>query len=75
MPRHRRMPGKGGVQPGEIDSIGLTGQMHGLVLLDEHDNVLRPSIIWCDQRTGEECREITEQVGTRRLIELTANRR
>jgi len=57
----------------EIDSIGLTGQMHGLVLLDEHDNVLRPSIIWCDQRTGEECREITEQVGTRRLIELTAN--
>jgi xylulokinase len=64
---------KGGVQPGEIDSIGLTGQMHGLVLLDEHDNVLRPSIIWCDQRTGEECREITEKVGARRLIELTAN--
>ncbi len=64
---------KGKVQPGEIDSIGLTGQMHGLVLLDESDNVLRPSIIWCDQRTGEECREITEQVGARRLIELTAN--
>lgn len=64
---------KGGVQPGEIDSIGLTGQMHGLVLLDEHDDVLRPSIIWCDQRTGEECREITEQVGASRLIELTAN--
>jgi len=64
---------KGKVQPHEIDSIGLTGQMHGLVLLDENDNVLRPSIIWCDQRTGEECREITEQVGARRLIELTAN--
>ena len=65
---------KGGLQPGEIDSIGLTGQMHGLVLLDEHDNVLRPSIIWCNQRTGEECREITEQhQPDRRLIELTAN--
>jgi len=57
----------------EISGIGLTGQMHGLVLLDGHDQVLRPAIIWCDQRTEEECREITTQVGARRLIELTAN--
>jgi xylulokinase len=47
--------------------------MHGLVLLDAQDQVLRPALIWCDQRTGEECREITEQVGAPRLIEWTAN--
>jgi xylulokinase len=57
----------------EIDGIALTGQMHGLVLLDRGGNVLRPSIIWCDQRTEAECREITERVGAARLIELTAN--
>jgi xylulokinase len=57
----------------EIAGIGLTGQMHGMVLLDGAGEVLRPSIIWCDQRTDEQCRAITEKVGARRLIELTAN--
>jgi len=57
----------------EIGGIGLTGQMHGLVLLDERDQVLRPALLWCDQRTEEECREITARVGAQRLIELTAN--
>ena len=57
----------------EIDGIGLTGQMHGLVLLDRGGSVLRPSILWCDQRTEVECREITETAGAARLIELTAN--
>jgi xylulokinase len=57
----------------DVTAIGLTGQMHGLVLLDDGGEILRPSIIWCDQRTGEQCREITEKVGARRLIELTAN--
>lgn len=57
----------------EITAIGLTGQMHGLVLLDAQDRVVRPAIIWCDQRTEEECREITKKVGAQRLIELTAN--
>ncbi len=57
----------------EIKCVGLTGQMHGAVLLDDRDEPLRPSIIWCDQRTGDECREITERVGARRLIELTCN--
>jgi len=57
----------------EVSAIGLTGQMHGLVLLDAQDQVVRPAIIWCDQRTDEECREITKQVGAERLIELTAN--
>lgn len=56
-----------------VSAVGLTGQMHGLVLLDAQDQVLRPALIWCDQRTGEECREITEQVGAPRLIEWTAN--
>ncbi|MGB7434585.1 MAG: xylulokinase [Candidatus Acidiferrum sp.] len=57
----------------EVSAIGLTGQMHGLVLLDADDQVVRPALIWCDQRTGEECREITNKVGAERLIELTAN--
>jgi xylulokinase len=47
--------------------------MHGLVLLDAQDRVVRPALLWCDQRTEEECREITKQVGATRLIELTAN--
>jgi xylulokinase len=58
----------------EITGIGLTGQMHGLVLLDGQGCVLRPAIIWCDQRTEQQSREITEQIGAKRLIELTANR-
>ncbi len=57
----------------EISGIGLTGQMHGLVLLDRGGCVLRPSIIWCDQRTEAECREITGAIGAASLIELTAN--
>src|SRR5271170_491284 len=65
--------GKSSTPAGDVAAIGLTGQMHGLVLLDEQDQVLRPAIIWCDQRTEDECREITAQVGAQRLIELTAN--
>ena len=47
--------------------------MHGLVMLDKDGKVIRPSIIWCDQRTGKECEQITELVGKERLIEITAN--
>ena len=64
---------RGKTAGGEISGIALTGQMHGLVLLDRGGSVLRPSIIWCDQRTEAECREITERVSAARLIELTAN--
>ena len=64
---------RGETAPREISGIGLTGQMHGLVLLDRGGRVLRPSILWCDQRTEVECREITETVGAAKLIELTAN--
>jgi xylulokinase len=54
--------------------IGLSGQMHGLVVLDENDTVLRPAILWNDQRTAAECGEIEARVGLDRLIELTGNR-
>src|SRR5438270_346195 len=64
---------RGSVKPAAIGAIGLTGQMHGSVLLDENGEVLRPALIWCDQRTGSQCRTITEHVGAKRLIELTAN--
>lgn len=64
---------RGRTSAAEIGGIGLSGQMHGLVLLGKDDEVLRPSIIWCDQRTEEECRAITDKVGAQRLIELTAN--
>ncbi len=59
---------------GETTAIGLSGQMHGLVVLDEGDRVLRPAILWNDQRTEAECAEIEERVGLTRLIELTGNR-
>jgi xylulokinase len=54
--------------------LGLSGQMHGLVCLDERDGVLRPAILWNDQRTSAECEEIEERVGLERLIQLTGNR-
>ena len=54
--------------------VGLSGQMHGLVVLDADDRVLRPAILWNDQRTAAECAEIEERIGLERLIELTGNR-
>ena len=62
-----------GIDPGEIAGIGISGQMHGLVMLDKNGKVLRPAILWCDGRTTEECREITEIIGRKRLIEISAN--
>ena len=62
-----------GVNKEDIKGIGLSGQMHGLVMLDQDGAVLRNAIIWCDQRTGKECEEITRRVGAERLIEITAN--
>ena len=55
-------------------AIGLSGQMHGLVLLDGRNRVLRPAILWNDQRTAAECAEIEERVGPETLVELTGNR-
>ncbi|MEG2381755.1 MAG: xylulokinase, partial [Oscillospiraceae bacterium] len=61
------------VNPSDIVGVGLAGQMHGLVMLNEGGEVIRPAIIWCDGRTSEECDEITEKVGKKRLIDITAN--
>jgi xylulokinase len=55
-------------------SLGLSGQMHGLVVLDSEQRVLRPAILWNDQRTAAECAEIEARIGLDRLIELTGNR-
>ncbi len=62
-----------GLDGGDISAIGLTGQMHGLVLLDAAGQVLRPAILWNDQRTQAQCDWMTEQLGEARLIELTGN--
>jgi xylulokinase len=62
-----------GASAEDVVSIGLTGQMHGAVLLDDSGAVLRPSIIWCDQRTEAECRWLEATIGVERLLSLTAN--
>jgi xylulokinase len=63
-----------GLGVSDIAGIGLSGQMHGLVLLDERLRPLRPAILWNDQRTAAECAEIEREIGLGRLIELTGNR-
>ena len=62
-----------GVDGRAVAAVGLTGQMHGLVVLDAADEVLRPAILWNDQRTAAECALIREAVGPERLIEITGN--
>lgn len=62
-----------GVSKEEIKGIGLSGQMHGLVMLDEKNEVIRPSIIWCDQRTGAEVEDMLSIMPRERWIEITAN--
>jgi xylulokinase len=62
-----------GVSPANIDAIGLTGQMHGSVLLDRAGDVVRPALLWNDQRTAAECDQIREMIGRERLIATTGN--
>ncbi len=62
-----------GIDGEEVRGIGLSGQMHGLVMLDEADEIIRPAILWNDQRTAAECEQITESVGYDRLLELVCN--
>jgi xylulokinase len=62
-----------GVAARSIQAIGLSGQMHGSVLLDDVGQVVRPAIIWCDQRTKDECAWLTDTVGRARLLALTSN--
>lgn len=61
------------VSADDIKGVGLSGQMHGLVMLDAENQPIRKSIIWCDQRTAKEVAEITDKVGADRMIEITAN--
>jgi xylulokinase len=62
-----------GITGEQVQAVGLTGQMHGLTLLDADGQVLRPAILWNDQRTGPQCDEIRARLGKRRLIEITGN--
>jgi xylulokinase len=57
----------------EVVALGLTGQMHGSVFLDSSERIIRPALLWNDQRTSRQCEEITETVGEERLIELSGN--
>jgi len=57
----------------DVACVGLSGQMHGAVLLDEKGTVVRPALIWCDVRTEKQCRDLTARVGRERLIQLTCN--
>ena len=69
----RNLIGQTGVDPKEIDAVGLTGQMHGLVLLDAQGEVLRPAILWNDQRCQAQCDEIHERVGKEKFIQISGN--
>jgi xylulokinase len=64
---------KAGIGGERIAAVGLTGQMHGLVLLDEAGNVLRPAILWNDQRTQSQCNEIHQIMGKEKFIQITGN--
>ncbi|MEX2402119.1 MAG: xylulokinase [Rhodothermales bacterium] len=69
----RAVLSESGIDGSKVSCIGLTGQMHGLVLLDERGRVLRPAILWNDQRTAAECDEIRDRVGRSTLIDITGN--
>ncbi len=65
---------KGGISPSDVKGIGLSGQMHGSVFLDKSNNVIRPALLWNDQRTQAECDEIESRVGGRaNLIQMVSN--
>jgi xylulokinase len=57
----------------QIACVGFSGQMHGAVMLDASDEVVRPALIWCDVRTGKQCQELSEKIGAEQLIRLTCN--
>ncbi|MEX1157772.1 MAG: FGGY family carbohydrate kinase, partial [Thermomicrobiales bacterium] len=62
-----------GIDGAAVSAVGLTGQMHALVLLDRASEVLRPAILWNDQRTAQQCVDIRHRVGAERLLEVTGN--
>jgi len=64
---------KSSIRAEEIACVGFSGQMHGAVLLDSAGEVVRPALIWCDQRTEKQSRDLSEKFGSDRLIQLTCN--
>src|SRR5260370_12103382 len=61
------------LQKEQIACVGFSGQMHGAVMLDDSNQVVRPALIWCDVRTTQQCQELSQQIGFERLIQLTCN--
>ena len=66
----RKALGNAGIGGDAIACVGFSGQMHGAVMLDESDEVVRPALIWCDVRTEKQCLDFTAKVGAERLIQL-----
>src|SRR5580658_1035806 len=64
---------QGRLRGDQISCVGLSGQMHGAVLLDEQARIVRPALIWCDVRTEKQSRDLTDAVGAERLLQLTCN--
>lgn len=62
-----------GIDASEVVGVGFSGQMHGLVMLDENETVIRPAILWCDGRTPQECTEINNIIGLEKLMKITAS--
>jgi xylulokinase len=69
----RKVLSSGKVRGADISCVGFSGQMHGAVMLDGADNVVRPALIWCDVRTEKQCKDLTRAIGHEKLIELTCN--
>jgi len=69
----RKALSQSGLTAGDIGCVGFSGQMHGAVMLDERDAVVRAALIWCDVRTEPQCQQINQKVGGARVIELTCN--
>src|SRR5215472_5163878 len=69
----RKAVGQAKARPEDVACIGFSGQMHGAVLLDAAEEVIRPAIIWCDQRTEKQSKQLAEQFGLARIIQLTCN--
>ncbi len=70
----KRLLADSGARGAEVVGVGLTGQMHSSVFLDGNDGVIRPALLWCDQRVSGEVEYITEKIGFDRLVTLTNNR-
>ena len=64
---------KSGINPSDIAAVGLSGQMHGSVFLDKNGSVIRPALLWCDQRTDSQCQKIYDIFGYEGFIKLSYN--